>query len=172
MYSVLRRVLSQLCLTLRPCGPQPTGSVLEDSPGVNTGAGCHALPQGILLAQGLNLRSYISYTGKQVLYHQPHKGGRTESYSGQKCYSRITVTPPESIKDKFEEVTLSSEKRISLQVSQHCNIYTPVSSSLYPSADHSGSTGQTCTSDMDEQMNGWISLRMKFYHNKISYMLK
>ena len=36
------------------CGP-PGSSVHGDSPGKNTGVGCHALLQGIFLTQGLNL---------------------------------------------------------------------------------------------------------------------
>ena len=48
----------QSCLTL--CGPldcSPPGSSCPwDSPGKNTGAGCHALLQGIFLTQGSNPR--------------------------------------------------------------------------------------------------------------------
>ena len=51
---------------------------------------------------------------------------------------------------------LSTKTRISLQLSQHCNINTPVSSSLYSSTDHSDGTEQACTSDMDAQMDGWM----------------
>ena len=47
---------AQLCLTL--CNPMdcstPGSSVHGDSPGKNTGMGCHALLQGIFPAQGLN----------------------------------------------------------------------------------------------------------------------
>ena len=47
----------QLCLTR--CDPldrsPPGSSVPEDSPGKNTGVGCHSLLQGIFLTQGLNL---------------------------------------------------------------------------------------------------------------------
>ena len=46
----------QLCLTL--CNPvdcsPPGSSVHGDSPGKNTGVGCHALLQGIFPSQGLN----------------------------------------------------------------------------------------------------------------------
>ena len=47
----------QLCPTLcDPMGCSPPGfSVYGDSPGKNTGVGCHALLQGIFLNQGLNL---------------------------------------------------------------------------------------------------------------------
>ena len=52
----------QLCLTR--CDPldrsPPGSSVPEDSPGKNTGVGCHSLLQGIFLTQGLNL---------SLLYH-------------------------------------------------------------------------------------------------------
>ena len=37
------------------CSP-PASSVHGDSPGKNTGVGCHVLLQGIFLTQGLNLR--------------------------------------------------------------------------------------------------------------------
>ena len=44
-----------------------------NSPGKNTGVGCHALLQGILLTQGSNQCSYVSCIGRQVLYHQCHQ---------------------------------------------------------------------------------------------------
>ena len=50
------RLVAQLCLTLcdtMDCSP-PGSSVHEDSPGKNTGVGCHALLQGILLTQESN----------------------------------------------------------------------------------------------------------------------
>ena len=42
-----------------------------DSPGKNTGVGCHFLLQGIFLTQGLNWTcvSYISCISRQILYH-------------------------------------------------------------------------------------------------------
>ena len=49
--------LLQSCLTFcdpMDCSP-PGSSVHEDSPGSNTGVGCHALLQGIFLKQGLHL---------------------------------------------------------------------------------------------------------------------
>ena len=43
--------------SLQPHGLQPTGLLCPwDSPGKNTGVGCHALLQGIVPTQGLNLR--------------------------------------------------------------------------------------------------------------------
>ena len=50
-------LVSQSCLTLCKtidCSP-PGSSVHGDSPGKNTGVGCHALLQGIFPTQGLNL---------------------------------------------------------------------------------------------------------------------
>ena len=44
-----------------------------DSPGKNTGVGCHAL-QGIFATQGLNPCLLVSYTGRRFLYHQRHLG--------------------------------------------------------------------------------------------------
>ena len=51
--------LLQLCPTLfDPINCSPPGfSVHGDSPGKNTGVGCHSLPQGIFSTQGLNLCS-------------------------------------------------------------------------------------------------------------------
>jgi len=46
------------------CSP-PDCSVLEDSPGRNTGMGCHALIQGIFLTQGSN--QGLPYC-RQILY--------------------------------------------------------------------------------------------------------
>ena len=50
-------VCAQSCLILsipKDCSP-PGSSVHGDSPGKNTGVGCHALLQGIFLTQGSNL---------------------------------------------------------------------------------------------------------------------
>ena len=49
-------LVAQSCLTLchpMDCSP-PGSSVHGDSPGKNTGVGCHALLQGIFLIQGSN----------------------------------------------------------------------------------------------------------------------
>ena len=40
----------------------------RDSPGQNTGMGCHALLQGIFLTQGRTYFSYVSCIGRWVLY--------------------------------------------------------------------------------------------------------
>ena len=49
-------LVTQLCQTLcdpMDCSP-PGSSFYGDSPGKNSGVGCHALLQGIFLIQGLN----------------------------------------------------------------------------------------------------------------------
>ena len=57
-----------LCLTLRLQGLQPARLLCPwDSPGNNTGAGCHALLQGIVPTQGSN-----SCVGSHVPYHWRH----------------------------------------------------------------------------------------------------
>ena len=50
------RVASVVSASLWPCGLQPTRLLCPwDSPGKNTGVGCHALLQGIFPSQGSNL---------------------------------------------------------------------------------------------------------------------
>ena len=50
------------------CRP-PGSSVHGDSPGKNTGMGCHALLQGIFSTQGSNQRLMCLLYGRQILYH-------------------------------------------------------------------------------------------------------
>ena len=56
MASAVRCLVAQPCPTLcDPMGRSPPGSSVHgDSPGRNTGVGCHDLLQGIIPAQGLN----------------------------------------------------------------------------------------------------------------------
>ena len=72
IYAVLCLV-PQLCPTL--CDPTdcslPGSSVHEDSPGKNTGVGCHALLQGIFPIQGLNLG--LPHC-RWILYSLSHQG--------------------------------------------------------------------------------------------------
>ena len=51
------------------CSP-PGFSVHEDSPGKNTGVGCHALLQGIFPTQGLNLHLLHWHVDSLPLSHQ------------------------------------------------------------------------------------------------------
>ena len=52
------------------CSP-PGSSVHEDSPGKNTGVGCHSFIQGIFLTQGS--KPDLLHC-RQILYHLSHKG--------------------------------------------------------------------------------------------------
>ena len=52
------------------CSP-PGSSIHGDSPGKNTGVGCHALLYGIFLTQGSN--PGLQHC-KQILYHLSHQG--------------------------------------------------------------------------------------------------
>ena len=69
----MKVLVAQSCLTL--CDPMdgspPGSSVLGDSPGKNTGVGCHALLKGIFLTQALN--SYLLHC-RQILYPLNHLG--------------------------------------------------------------------------------------------------
>ena len=66
-------LVAQSCPTL--CSPmdysQPGSSVNEDSPGKNTGVGCHALLQGIFPTQESNP---CLPPCRQILYHLSHQG--------------------------------------------------------------------------------------------------
>ena len=60
--------------SLRSHGPQPTRLLCPwDSPGKNTGMGCHFLLQEIFLSQGANLS--LQYC-RQILYHLSYREGR------------------------------------------------------------------------------------------------
>ena len=61
--------------SLRPCRLQPARLLCpQDFPGKNTGKDYHALLQGIFQTQGPNLCLLVSCIGRQVLYHQHHRG--------------------------------------------------------------------------------------------------
>ena len=63
---------AQSCPTLRPPGLQPARLLCPwDSPGKNTGAGCHTLLQGIVPTQGWN--PGLPQCG-QILYQLSHWG--------------------------------------------------------------------------------------------------
>ena len=80
-YSVLVSTFINLVLVTQSCSilcnpidcSLPGSSVHGDSPGKNTGVGCHFLLQGIFPTQGLNLGLLHC---KQILYHLSHQ----ESY--------------------------------------------------------------------------------------------
>ena len=66
-------LVAQLCPTL--CNPMdcslPGSLVHEESPGKNTGVGCHAVLQGIFPTQVLNLG--LPHC-RQILYYLSHQG--------------------------------------------------------------------------------------------------
>ena len=66
-------LVAQSCLTL--CDPMdyspPGFSIHGDSPGQNTGVGCHALFQGIFPTQGSN--PGLPHC-RQILHHLSHQG--------------------------------------------------------------------------------------------------
>ena len=77
-------LVAQLCLTLcdpMDCSP-PGSSVHGDSPGKNTGAGCHALLQGIFPNQGLN--PGLPHCRK-ILYCLSHQGSPILNGITKKC---------------------------------------------------------------------------------------
>ena len=70
-------LVAQLCATVwdaMDCGP-PGSSVHGHSPSKNTGAGCHALLQGIFPTQGLN--PHLLHW-RQILYPLSHLGSPTK----------------------------------------------------------------------------------------------
>ena len=72
-------LVTQLCPTL--CNPMdwspPGSSVHGDSPGKNTGVGCHALLQGIFPTQGSNI---VLMHCRQILYHLSSQESQNRSY--------------------------------------------------------------------------------------------
>ena len=80
---MLLGLVAQLCPTLcnpMDCSP-PGSSVPGDSPGKNTGVGCHALLQGIFPTQGSN--PGLPHR-RRILYHLSHQGCQMECYSAIK----------------------------------------------------------------------------------------
>ena len=66
------RSVAHSCPVLRPHGLSPPGSSLHgDSPGRNTGVGCHALLQGIFPTQGSN--PDLPHC-RRILYQLSHQG--------------------------------------------------------------------------------------------------
>ena len=83
--SLMQGLVPQSCPTL--CGPMgcspPGSSVLEDSPGKNTGVSCHALLQGIFPSQGSNLR--LPHC-RWILYRLNHQGNTWNTRETPKHY--------------------------------------------------------------------------------------
>ena len=64
------------------CSP-PGSSIHGESPGKNTGVGCHALLQGIFPTQASNphYMSYIFCIGRWILYHWHHLGSPSYQFT-------------------------------------------------------------------------------------------
>ena len=82
MCSAVLCLVAQLCLTL--CDPRslPGSSVHGDSPGKNTGVGCHFLLQGIFLTQGSNpcLLCLLHWQADSLLLHHVETPKNHEYY--------------------------------------------------------------------------------------------
>ena len=75
IYAHACSVTSVMPNSLRPCGQQPTRLLCPlDSPGKNTGVGCHALLQGIFPTQDLNPHLLCLLHCRQILYPLSHLG--------------------------------------------------------------------------------------------------
>ena len=82
-YSVSRSVMSNF---LQPHGLQPARLLCPcDSPGKNTGVGCHSLLQGIFPTQGWNPGLLHC---RQILYHPSYREDPIPFYGIYKCVSR------------------------------------------------------------------------------------
>ena len=83
-------LVAQSCLTL--CNPMdcstPGSPVHEDSPGKNTGVGCHFLLQGIFPTQGSNPGLLHC---RQILYHPSYQGSPEITYLFKKVIKPNTL---------------------------------------------------------------------------------
>ena len=70
MFIVLCLIAQSCSMFCDPMACNPPGSVHGDSPGTNTGKGCHALLQWIFPTQGLN--PGLPHR-RQILYHLSHR---------------------------------------------------------------------------------------------------
>ena len=78
----VKRSRSVVSDSLRPHGLQPTRLFrLWDSPGKNTGVGCHFLLQGIFPTQGLNLGLLCLLDCKRILYLLSYQGSMLNTVS-------------------------------------------------------------------------------------------
>ena len=77
------------------CSP-PGSSVHEDSPGKNTGVGCHDLLQGIFQTQGLN--PGLPHC-QHILYHLSHQGSPESRTPWFSSHPRAFVLAAASVRD-------------------------------------------------------------------------
>ena len=100
---------TQSCPTL--CNPidcmQPTRLLCPwDSPGKNTGVGCHSLLQGIFLVQGLNL---VLLHCRQILYFSVTREALLiKNFLAQCCLHRTSSNKPQMLKKHLWKKQLGS----------------------------------------------------------------
>ena len=81
---------------LNPVDQSPLGSSVHgDSPGKNTGVGCHSLLQGIFPTQGSNRYLSVSCFGRQVLHHCCHLGSPKLKAAAlrARCFPLMKIRP-------------------------------------------------------------------------------
>ena len=81
--------------SLRPHGPRPTRLLCPgDSPHENTGVGCHAFLQGIILTQGLNpyLLSVLHY--RQIIYRRAPREAHEKPAAAKSLQSSPNLCDP------------------------------------------------------------------------------
>ena len=82
----------KLLNSLRPHGLQPVRILCPwNSPGKNTGVGCHFLFQGIFWTQGSNL---CLLHCRQILYHLSHQGSLCQQRATINIHQHISVASP------------------------------------------------------------------------------
>ena len=97
-HSVVSNSLQLHGLYHTPPPPPPRLLCPWNSPGKNTGVGCHSLLQGIFLAQGWN-PGLLSC--RHILYHWNYQGNT-------RCYCRVS-TKPAVVGDKRNRTSINTE---------------------------------------------------------------
>ena len=110
---IMRVLVAQLCLTLcdfMDCSP-PGSSVHGDSPGKNTGVGCHFLLQGTFPTQGLNLGLLHR---RQILYHLSHQGSPGEIIKDDFFFLRLSRTMASGVWHPSEVLPMAAGAQLML----------------------------------------------------------
>ena len=105
--------VSQLCPTLMDWSP-PDASVHGDSPGKNTGVGCHALLQGIFPTQGSN--PGLPHC-RWILYCLSHQGSPCcpeEEPEAQRAPLEASVTKQGMLSDSSSSLKAPQEQGLGL----------------------------------------------------------
>ena len=84
------------------CSPT-VSSVHEDSPGKNTGVGCHALLQGIFPTQGSNLG--LPHC-RQIVYCLSHEGSPISEEINSSCFKQPGLM---ELLSKAQEICLETQ---------------------------------------------------------------